>query len=92
MHHKDASNLCVAYAPNIGAQRGRWCAPTVRWMMVRTSLEHACNLPAQPRLIFARQLFVFGTKSAYLVELIFWRRSNKAGGFDKSGGICCQCS
>jgi hypothetical protein len=92
MHHKDACNLCVAWAPNNGALRGRWCAPTVRQITVRTSLEHVCNLPAQLRLIFARQLFGFGTKSACLVELIFWRRSNKAGGFDKSGGICCQCS
>jgi len=78
--------------PKSGAFGGRWCAPTVRQITVRTSLEHVCNLPAQPRLIFARRSLGFGTKSAYLVELIFWRRSNKAGGFDKSGGICCQCS
>jgi hypothetical protein len=64
----------------------------VRYIAARTSLEHACNLPAQPRFIFARQLIGFGMKSAYLVEVIFWRRSNKAGGFGKSGGICCQCS
>jgi len=80
--------------PNRGAIYREWCAPPVRLIGVRTSVEHACNLPAQPRIIFARRLFGFGTKSAYLVELelIFWRRSNKAGGFDKSGGICCQCS
>jgi hypothetical protein len=64
----------------------------VRSIGVRTSVGHVCNLPAQARIIFARQWLVFGMKNAYLVKLIFWRRSNKAGGFDKSGGICCQCS
>jgi hypothetical protein len=54
----------------------------VRYLGVRTSVEHVCNLPAQPRIIFARQLFGFGTKDAYLVRLFFRRRSNKAGGFD----------